>query len=388
MNEHTLFRICVITCPLGEIAGGHGLTHDLIKVLEPLADELFMITGNFPEDAVSNPRVHIRNVKYTSNRRPMFIRILKFALLQLRISLNLIKISKSVDIVIFYIGSRSFLPPTLSAKLLRKKIVSIVTGSASKSAREIYAKTVWGYGGVIFSYIFNLLEKINYRFADRIIVESKSIIPEVKLERHAHKIWLSGCFFDTGLFGAKRNFSQRRNLIGYIGRLTEEKGVMNFVLAIPSIADKRDDVEFLIGGDGHLRGKIESELKNDRLSEKVTLTGWIPHEQLTDFFNNLKVLVIPSYTESIPIVALEAMACGTPVLAAPVGGVPDVITDEENGFILKDNSPQCIADAVLRALEHPKLDEIARAGRASVECGFTYQAATEKYRMILNSLVK
>ena len=60
----------------------------------------------------------------------------------------------------------------------------------------------------------------------------------------------------------------------------------------------------------------------------------------------------------------------------------------ENGFILKDNSPQRIADGVLRALEHPRLDEIARAAYASVESGFTYQAATDKYRIILNSLVK
>lgn len=388
MSENALFRICVITCPLGEFAGGHGLVHDFIKVLEPLADELFIITRNFPEDIVSNPRVHIRNVKHDSKRQPMLMRIFKQALFQLRISFNLIKISKSVDIVIFYLGSRSYLLPTLSAKLLRKKIVSIVTGSAAKSAKELYAKTVYGYGGVIFSHILNLLEKINYGLADRIIAESRTIIHFVGLEKYQQKISLSGCFFDTRLFGVKRNFADRRNLVGYIGRLGEEKGVMEFVRAIPSILKRRDDVEFLIGGYGYLMEKIESELKNDRLCEKVILTGWIPHEQLIHYLNNLKLLVVPSYTESIPIVALEAMACGTPVLAATVGGVPDVIRDEGNGFILKDNSPQCIADAVLRALEHPRLDEIGQAGRASVEEGYTYEAATEKYRIILNSLVE
>ena len=388
MSEDAPFRICVITGPLGEMAGGHGLVHDFIKVLEPLADELFVITRNFPEDILFNPRIHIRNVRHDSKRQPMLIRVFKQILWQLRVSFNLIKISKSVDMVIFYIGSRSYLLPTLSAKLLRKKIVSIVTGSAAKSAKELYAKTVYGYGGVIFSYMVNLLEKVNYGLTDRIVAESKTVIRQVELERYEHKVWLSGCFFDTGLFELKHDFSNRRNLIGYIGRLGEEKGVMNFVRAIPLILNRRADTEFLIGGDGQLLEKIRHELRNDKLYEKVALAGWIPHEELIHYYNDVKVLVVPSYTESIPIVALEAMACGTPVLATPVGGVPDVIRDEENGFILKYNSPQCIADSVVKALEHPRLEEIARAARASIESGFTYQAATEKYRIILNSLVK
>lgn len=382
-SEDALLRICVINCPLGEIAGGHGLVHDFIKVLEPLADELFVITRNFPEEIITNNRVHIRNLKHDAKRQPMLIRVFKQALFQLRICFNLIKISARVDIVIFYLGSSSYLLPTLLAKLLRKKIVSVITGSPSKSAKELYAKTVYGCGGVLFSYVLSLLEKINYRFADRIVAESKTIIRHFGLERYEHKIWLSGCFFDTGLFRVKQNFSDRRNLIGYIGRLGEDKGVMNFVRAIPSILNRRDDVEFLIGGDGYLRGRIESELRNDQLYEKVVLTGWIPREQLIHYLNDLKVLVVPSYTESIPIVALEGMACGTPVLATPVGGVPDVIRDEENGFILRDNSTEHIADSVVKALEHPRLEEIARAAYASVERDFTYQAATEKYRIIL-----
>lgn len=387
-SEDALFRICVITQPLPRRTGSSVLVDDLIRVLEPLSDELFLITGNFPENSVSSKKIHIRNVKHDSKRQPMLLRIFKFALVQLRMSFNLIKVSKSVDIVIFYLGSRSYLLPTLSAKLLRKKIVSIVTGSASKSAKELHAQTLYGYGGVIFSHIIKVLENINCRFADRIIAESRTIIHFVGLEKYQQKISLSGCFFDTTIFKVKQNLPDRRNLIGYIGRLGEEKGVMEFVRAIPLILNRRDDVEFLIGGDGYLMEKIESELKNDRLSEKVVLTGWIPHEQLIHYLNNLKLLVVPSYTESIPIVALEAMACGTPVLATPVGGVPDVIEDGENGFILKDNSPQCIADAVVKVLEHPRLEEIARAARASVESGFTYQAATERYRTILNNLVK
>ena len=80
------------------------------------------------------------------------------------------------------------------------------------------------------------------------------------------------------------------------------------------------------------------------------------------------------------------MGCGTPVLATPVGGVPDVINDGNIGFIMKDNSPERIAENVMRALEHPNLDEIVKNARALVEREFTYEAAVKRYRRILERI--
>ena len=83
---------------------------------------------------------------------------------------------------------------------------------------------------------------------------------------------------------------------------------------------------------------------------------------------------------------LEAMACGTPVLATPVGAIPDVIKDEETGFIMKDNSPECIARNVIRALNHSNLEQVAQNARALVEKEFTFEKAVERYREILSKL--
>ncbi len=80
------------------------------------------------------------------------------------------------------------------------------------------------------------------------------------------------------------------------------------------------------------------------------------------------------------------MACGTPTLATPVGGIPDVIKDGETGFIMEDNSPECIARNVIRALNHPNLEQVAKNARTLVKGEFTYEKAVERYRNILVSL--
>ena len=104
-------------------------------------------------------------------------------------------------------------------------------------------------------------------------------------------------------------------------------------------------------GDGALRPAIEHFILDNNLGETVTLPGWVPHESLGDFLNQMKLLVIPSDTEGLPNSMLEAMACGTPVLATPVGGIPSFVTDGKTGFILQDNSPHCITSGIIRILE-------------------------------------
>ena len=102
--------------------------------------------------------------------------------------------------------------------------------------------------------------------------------------------------------------------------------------------------------------------------------------------NELRLLVVPSYTETGPYIAFEAMACGTPVLGTPVGLMADVLRDGENGFIMENNSPECIAKNIIRALNDPNLEQIARNARNLVETEFTFEKAVDRYRGILDSL--
>lgn len=182
----------------------------------------------------------------------------------------------------------------------------------------------------------------------------------------------------------EKPLTERDNLVGYIGRLSQEKGILNFMEAIPKVVETRDEATFLIVGDGQLRPQVE-EYAN-KLSNKVRFVGWIPHDKLPGYLNELRLLVVPSYTETGPYVTFEAMACGTPVLGTPVGLMADMLSDGENGFIMEDNSPECIAANVIRAMNNPNLEQIARNAHTLVEREFTHEAAVERYRRILENL--
>ena len=216
---------------------------------------------------------------------------------------------------------------------------------------------------------------------------SNGLIQERGLQKYRFKISIAHeHFLDFNLFKTHTHLKERDDFVGYVGRLSEEKGTLNFVKAIPDILKKRNEVNFIIGGDGQLRDEIERYFKEHNLKGNIKMEGWIKHDDLPRYFNKLRLIVLPSYTEGLPNIMLEAMACGTPVLATPVGAIPDFIKDSVTGFIMENNSPECIAKNVVRALNHPNLEKIADNARTLVENEFTFDKAMETYRSVLNEL--
>lgn len=372
------FKICVVA----GIPPLNLLVLNFVKVLEPIVDKLVLITGNYPERDVFSPKIKLVNIRNDGQEQSIFVKIPRFVSLQLRMAYHLAKNMSRARAVIFYLEGGTFLLPMLAARLAGKETIIVATYSSSQIAKQLHKGSKQG---VFLVRVTSVLERLNYGLAARIVVYSPILVEQFSLEKHRHKISLAHEYFlNFDKFKVQKPLHERDNLVGYIGRLSQEKGFLNFLEAIPKAVQTKDEAAFLIGGDGQLRPRVE-EYAN-KLGNKVKFVGWIPHDELPGYLNELRLLVVPSYTETGPYIAFEAMACGTPVLGTPVGLMADVLSDGENGFIMENNSPECIARNIIRALSHPDLEQIARNARALVEREFTHEAAVQRYRRILENL--
>jgi len=344
---------------------------NLVRILSPISSDLYIIAGN------ANPKGHGKAYVYSVRHKMginAFTRVRNYVYLQVRISYRLAKLARNIDLWIFFLGGEALLLPMLAAKLLGKKVVLALGGFIEKEGqikKDMLYKPL------------SSLKRVNLALSNRIILYSPGLIEEWNLKKYRNKISIAHeHFLDFNKFRLEKPLTHRNNLIGYIGRLSQEKGILNFMEAIPEVLEERGNTSFFVGGDGQLHDKVKQGLERENLN-KVQFVGWIPHDELPRYLSDLKLLVLPSYTEGLPNIMLEAMACGTPVLATPVGAIPDVIRDCETGFIMEDNSPECIARNIIRVLNHPNLEQIAQNVRALVEREFTFEKAVERYREIL-----
>jgi glycosyltransferase involved in cell wall biosynthesis len=168
--------------------------------------------------------------------------------------------------------------------------------------------------------------------------------------------------------------------VGFIGRLHPVKRVPDLLRALALLPPEYARLE--IFGDGPARGEIESAIASLALSDRVTLHGTVSGS--ADALASMDVLVLPSEAEGMPVVPLEAMAAGVPVVATDVPGTRDVVTHERTGVLVPPRDSAALARAIRRVLEDAALCErLIEAGRREVVARFTWPAVLEQYREVL-----
>jgi glycosyltransferase involved in cell wall biosynthesis len=257
---------------------------------------------------------------------------------------------------------------------LRKKTILYFTGSSLETQKQQRD---------LFLPVLQVIYYVSCTLADSIIVYSERNVKEYGLVRWTNKIsFFQEHLIDTDLFYIQKSYNNRNNIIGYIGRFSEEKGIINFVESIPLLKENLPEYSFFIGGDGPLRNDIEKKLNSLEMNN-INFIGWIDHQQLPEFLNELKLLVLPSFTEGLPNIMLEAFACGTPVLATPVGAIPDIIIDGKTGYLMENNSPECIKNNVVRVLKNDDIKQVITNAESYVLKNFEFEKKVEDFGDIL-----
>jgi glycosyltransferase involved in cell wall biosynthesis len=142
----------------------------------------------------------------------------------------------------------------------------------------------------------------------------------------------------------------------YVGRLMEEKGLDVLLNAYGIVNAKIPNTNLIIVGKGHLRGNLE-DLANKLSLKNVVFTGFVSDSLLKQAYSSSDLFVLPSYAEIQPLVLLEALAMGLPAIGTKVGGVPEMIVDGRNGYLLQPGDHEGLAEKIMTILNNDALRE-------------------------------
>ena len=140
-------------------------------------------------------------------------------------------------------------------------------------------------------------------------------------------------------------------IILFVGNLKKEKGCLDLLDAFIALASKHLNLRLYIAGTGAMKKAIEQRRTQSELEDRICLLGNVDHAALNHWYNAADLVCLPSYNEGVPNVLLEAMACGTPVVATNVGGIPEIVT-VDTGILLESGDIQALSQSIDTALRH------------------------------------
>lgn len=244
--------------------------------------------------------------------------------------------------------------------------------------------------------LYEYLDRFFLRFFDKIIAVSDNIKNNLlnsricihKIEKIYNTVNCEIVKSKISLNEVRKRFhlSQGDKLVGTIGRLSKEKGIDYLIKAGSEIIATYPDVKILIIGDGPERQNLEILAKQLRISDNVIFCGF--QKDVAEFYHLIDIVVLPSITEGLPMVLLEALTYSKPIVATRVGGIPEVITDGKTGILVEPQNPSRLAEGIIRILKNPEeAHRMASEGRKLVEERFNSRDLGKKIEKIYQEVL-
>lgn len=172
--------------------------------------------------------------------------------------------------------------------------------------------------------------------------------------------------------------------VAYAGVLRPGKGVHLLMEAFAQAAPSTATL-FIVGEpqNAEYAAQLVAQAQALQIAERVRFVGKVSQRELAAYFAQARVAVLPSFSEGLPRVVLEAMLTGTPVIGTRVGGIPELIREGETGWLIPPNDVPALAAALRHVYDHPHYDAVASAARRFALEFFSPQRYTESYRALI-----
>jgi len=158
------------------------------------------------------------------------------------------------------------------------------------------------------------------------------------------------------------------NQLVCVGRLCEQKGQLLLLESMKALKDGGINCHLVLAGDGPMRSEVENRILDYGLTEQVTITGWISSAQVKQILIDSRGLVLPSFAEGLPVVIMEALALYRPVITTYVAGIPELVKNDKNGWLIPAGDVDALTSAMKQLLpvDSDKLLAMGRNGHEAV----------------------
>ena len=284
-------------------------------------------------------------------------------------------------------------------QLLQKRHIDIVHTTlfyadiiGAYTAKLVGIKRVVSWDAMTAPYHYGMKNLLAYRLASKWFTVSAAVSQAIRekivQERHVPVEKTTTIHYGVDLqhFKDTRNDAYRKKLgfhskdivLGTVARLSEQKGHWYLIDAVKEVVRKYPNIHVLFIGDGPLRKELELQVKRHGLDSIIQFLGF--RSDIKELLGVFDIFILPSLFEGLPNVILEAMACGKPVIATNVSGIPEVVVDHQTGILIPPKDSDAIVQAIFEMLQDPgKIKMMGRMSRERVEKKFNLEGQVNAF---------
>lgn len=246
------------------------------------------------------------------------------------------------------------------------------------------------------NFIFRRLIRFSLNSSNKIIAVSGDLASKIELMGINKDITILRNAVDISRFKPSKNIEMRHKhkiedhevLILFIGHLEPFKGIFELLDAFNSIKTKHENCKLMIIGEGHDEQRVKETVSNFELDNSVIFKGKVSPETIQNYYQMADIFTLPSYTEGLPLVVIESMACGLPVVVSTVGGIPELVKDEDNGFLVPPRDSLSLTRKLERLVDSEKLRiKIGNRALETVDDEFNIDKKVDKMIDMYNKLI-
>ncbi len=195
------------------------------------------------------------------------------------------------------------------------------------------------------------------------------------------KLHVVHCSVDESFFEEREPIAEDCVSFVCVGRLCAQKGQLILLDAFADLVREGRRARLVLAGDGEMRPEVEARIRQLEIADHVDITGWISEQEVRDQLRAARCMVLPSFAEGLPVVIMESLAMGRPVISTYIAGIPELVRDGENGWLVPAGDVSALTAALREALDAAPSDLDARGQAGAKRVREQHFVTTEVSRL-------